>query len=481
MLTRVSGFILNRFPLFIFSYFALQILIRIITTNGVEIDESEQLMLSQYFSLGYNAQPPLYTWVQRIFFNIFGENIFAISSLKNLLLFSIYIFTYKTGLLITKSKKISALSAFSLLFLPQIVWEAQIDQIHTVLLTASTAALFYFYFYTLKKQNLIGFILIGLASACGILAKYNFVLVDLALMIATLFVTDYRKKICNKKLIVSIIVTTLLVFPHLIWFLANMDLATSETMQRMSVDQKGSYFIDILHGTAELFISYIVFVIPFLIFYIAFFRDSFTQKLNKPSKVLCNYILISFIFIFVIILIMQVTNIKERWLQPYLYISPLLIFMLTDIKSILQKKINIFISIGLFFCLLVVLIIPLRVFFVDLSKNPHRANYPFEQLSEEIKSIGFDKGLILTEDKFIGGNLKLFLNDSTIISPSIPLQKFKPEEKVLVVWQTRNPVGFLKDLNLRKSSGVMQKDLPFRYSKKFTYDVFFQMYAYDDL
>ncbi|MBC8441425.1 MAG: glycosyltransferase family 39 protein [Deltaproteobacteria bacterium] len=481
MLNRVSDFVLNRFPLFIFCYFVLQILIRVITTNGVEIDESEQMMLSQYFSLGYNAQPPLYTWVQRIFFNIFGENIFAISSLKNFLLFSTYIFTYKTGLLITKNKKVSALSAFSLFFLPQIVWEAQIDQIHTVLLTTSTAALFYFYFYTLKKQNLTGFILIGLASACGVLAKYNFVLVALALMVATLFVADYRKKIFTKKLIVSVSVTTLLVLPHLLWFLSNKDLATLETMQRMSLDQNGSYFTDILHGIVELIISYLAFVIPFLIFYIALFRNSFIQKFNRPSKVLANYILISFISIFVIILIMQVTNIKERWLQPYLYIAPLLAFMLTDIKSISQKKINVFISTGLFFCSIVILMIPLRVMFVDMGKKPHRANYPFEQLSEEIKSIGFDKGLILTEDKFIGGNLKLFLNDSTIISPSIPLQKFKPEEKVLIVWQTRNPINFLKGLNLKESSGVVQKDIPFRYSKKFTYDISFQVYTYDGL
>jgi 4-amino-4-deoxy-L-arabinose transferase-like glycosyltransferase len=433
MLNKVSDFILNKFPLFILGYFVLQVGIRIITTNGVEIDESEQLMLAQYFSFGYNSQPPLYTWVQRIFFNMLGETVFAISFLKNLLLFSTYIFTYKTGILITKSKKISALSAFSLFFLPQIIWEAQIDQIHTVLLTTSTAALFYFYFYTLKKQNLTGFILIGLASACGILAKYNFVLVYLALIGATLFVADYRKKIFNKKLIVSVIVTTLLVLPHLLWFLANKDLATLETVHRMGVDQKGSYFTNILHGIVELVISYLAFVIPFLIFYIAIFRNSFVQKINKPSKVLSNYILISFISIFIIILIMQVTNIKERWLQPYLYLVPLLVFMLTDIKSISQKKVNIFIATGLFFCSIVILIIPLRVYFVDLSHEPHRANIPFEQLSKEIKNIGFDKGLILTEDKFMGGNLKLFFNDTTIITPSIPLQKFKPEEKVLIV------------------------------------------------
>jgi len=114
---------------------------------------------------------------------------------------------------------------------------------------------------------------------------------------------------------------------------------------------------------------------------------------------------------------------------------------------------------------------------VDLGDKPHRANYPFEQLSEQINAAGFDTGLILTEDKFIGGNLRLFLKDSTIITPSIPLQKFKPRKKVLVVWQTKNPVAFLADLDLKTSSDPVCKKIPFRYSKKYTYDVNFQVYT----
>ena len=79
------GLITQRFPLFIVSYFMLQVLIRLATTNIAVLDESEQIMLTQYFSLGYNEQPPLYTWLQMGVFKLTGTSIFGLSLLKNAL------------------------------------------------------------------------------------------------------------------------------------------------------------------------------------------------------------------------------------------------------------------------------------------------------------------------------------------------------------------------------------------------------------
>ncbi len=467
MLNRISDTILNRFPLFILGYFILQVVVRLIATDTVVIDESEQVMLSQYFALGYNSQPPLYTWLQKLVFMVVGENIFAISILKNTTLLAIYLFTYKTCLLISKDKKKSALSAFGLFFLPQLIWEAQIDQIHTVLLTASAAALFYMFFYTVEKQNLRGFFFLGVACACGILAKYNFVVVIGALFISMLFIQDYREKLLNKKLLVSIIVTIGLTAPHFTWFFANMGLATSETMDRMSMDKQGSYLSDILHGSGELIVSYIAFTVIFLLFFFILFRKQGKFTRNVPVNLLLLYTLTTFVSIFIVILITQSTNIKERWLQPFLFLTPVLAFLMMDMKEVTRKRINIYIATGLTFCAIVLVVIPLRVAIVDTGKKPHRENYPFVDLSKEIKKAGFDQGLILTEDKFVGGNLKLQFQDSMVITPSIPLQKFNPAETTLVVWRKNNPLPYLEGIDLGTSSGTQEITVPYKFSKKF--------------
>lgn len=467
MLSRISDFILTKFPMFIVGYFTLQVIVRLITTNSVVIDESEQVMLTQYFALGYNAQPPLYTWLQKIVFGIFGENIFAISLLKNATLLSIYLFTYKTCLLISKNREKAALSALGLLFLPQIVWEAQIDQIHTVLLTASAAALFYMFFYTIEKQNLRGFVFLGVACACGVLAKYNFVVVIAALFLSTLCIREYRQVIVSKRILLSILVAAMLTIPHFLWFFTNMELATSETMSRMSMDKQGPYLSDILHGSGELVVSYIAFTALFLLLFFMFFGRKAKFQRNSPANLLLLYTIITFISVFIVILVTQSTNIKERWLQPFLFVTPMLTFLMTDMREVGKRRIDIFIATGLSFCAIVLLVIPLRVLLVDLDSKPHRENYPFAELSREISRMGFDTGLILTEDKFAGGNLKLQFQDSTVITPSIPLQQYEPAPKTLVVWKKDNPKAYLKGMNLGESSGIKEITVPFKYSKKF--------------
>jgi len=480
MLTRITHLFLQRFPYVIAAYFLLQIIVRLITTDGVTVDESEQVMLTQYFALGYNAQPPLYTWLQMIFFTVFGKNIFAIALLKNLTLFAIYIFTYATALLVTENRSKAALAAMGLLFLPQIVWEAQIDQIHTVLLTASTAAFFYFYFYTVQKQTLAGYLLLGVTAACGVLAKYNFVIVVFALLVASLLVADYRKRIFNKKLALSIAVATVLTLPHIIWFLGHMDLATNETISRMSMDQEGHYLADILHGMLELVVSYLAFVAVFLVFYLALFRKQLAfRPLNPTAKLLAIYIAVTFGAIMVIVLVSQSTNIKERWLQPFLFILPLLAFLLTDLQQVKARSIRIYSAMGTLFCLIVMLVIPLRVVFVDYDSKPHRENYPFRAVTEKLNdsSLGEQRLLILTEDKFIGGNLKLFMKESTLITPSIPLQQYAPEDTVLVVWQRRNPIDYLSEEATPITQEPKEIVVPYRYSKKFDATFYAQAYS----
>jgi hypothetical protein len=338
----------------------------------------------------------------------------------------------------------------------------------------STSALLFFYFRTIKKNDITGFFFIGVTSACGLLAKYNFAIVIVALLCATMLIKEYRKVLISRKLLLSIAVAICLILPHLIWFLGNMDLATSETLNRMSMEQQGSYLSDVLHGSLDLITSYILFSIVFAVFFFPLFAQAFTYRKTLPSKALLLYIGATFVFILIIVFLTQTTNIKERWLQPYLYLLPLLMFLFVDMHQVSKRKINIFVSSGVFFCLIVLLVIPLRVVLVDLDSKPHRENYPFKELANEISDYGFTRGLILAEDKFIGGNLSLLFKDSEVITPSIPLQKYDIAETVLVVWQKKNPLDYLQGIEVETSSEINTVILPYTFSKKHKSTFFFQ-------
>src|SRR3989338_934452 len=95
----------KKFIFLVFAYFTLQVTVRTFISGSLEFDEAEQVLFSQQLSLGYGPQPPLYEWLQKIFFTVFGLNVFSLSLFKNILFVTIYIFLFKGARLMLKSDK----------------------------------------------------------------------------------------------------------------------------------------------------------------------------------------------------------------------------------------------------------------------------------------------------------------------------------------------------------------------------------------
>ena len=469
-----TTFVTQKFPLFIFSYFILQIIIRLFTTNIAVLDESEQIMLTQYFAFGYNEQPPLYTWLQMGLFKILGTSILGLAVLKNGLLFLTYLFVYKLGFLLMDSRLKASLSAISLMLIPQFVWDAQVDQTHTVLLTTATSiAVYYFYKITKEEVAWSDFIIFGVAIGVGLNAKYNFVLVVITLILISLLIKEFRSRFYEKRLILAISVALVMVLPHFIWFISHLDIATGRTIGRMSVGETQSAIFNVFKGSFSLILSTIAFLTPFWLVFIALFRKEFSISWERYSKSLLLYIGIIFTFLFLIILLGGITHVKARWLQPYLYLVPVFLFLHVNIFKI-NKKVNTYIYLSITASIVVALVVLIRPFSIDLRGKPTRAAYPFEELSKQIKTKIHNREdtLLYAEDKYIGGNLKLFLPDLLVITPSLSNQPYALKDNVVLVWKKNKPVTFLERV---KSKGYVcstyTESLQFQHSKELIYHV----------
>jgi len=128
-----------KFLLLLSAYFSLHILLRVLVSDSLDYDEAEQALLSQWLLPGYTEQPPLYTWVQYFLFELFGKSVFAVSLLKNGLLFLTYLFVYLSGEKLLKDTRAAILATSSLLLIPQIAWESQRDMTHTTLVVFAAA------------------------------------------------------------------------------------------------------------------------------------------------------------------------------------------------------------------------------------------------------------------------------------------------------------------------------------------------------
>lgn len=466
------GLMTQRFPFFIVGYFVLQIIIRLATTNIAVLDESEQIMLSQYFSLGYNEQPPLYTWIQMGVFKLTGISVFGLSLLKNTLLCLTYVFIYKLGVLLMEDKLKASLSAVSLFLLPQMVWDAQVDQTHTVFLTTSTVLTVYLFFYIVKKEaSWFYFLFFGISSGIGLLAKYNFVLVLIALGGVALYFPAYRKAFYKKALLLSILVAFCMVLPHFLWFISHLDVATNRTVERMNAGHTTNVVVNFAKGSGDLIFSIIAFLSPFWLFFILSFRKEFTWKLNTQARALIAYGVIIFTLLFVMVALSGTTHIKERWLQPYLVIAPL--FLFSQVATIDAKWSRRFMLLSLIAPIVVALVVLIRPWLIDVRGKPTRASYPFEQVAYAMKQQlpHIEKSLMYAEDKYIGGNLKLFFPEATVITPSLPNQPYVLSNNVVLFWEIEKPVTFIETLI---SGGYTceehQHRIAFQKSKKLFYE-----------
>jgi 4-amino-4-deoxy-L-arabinose transferase-like glycosyltransferase len=180
------------FLLVLAAYFLLQIVIRVGMSYSLNLDEAEQAFEFQQLRLGYDVQPPLYAWLQWLMFSVFGVNLFALSALKNLLLFCTYLAMFYMARSMIGVNGATAAST-SLILFPQIGWEAQFDRTHSVLLTALACATLWSYFALLRRPSVGRYALFGLLCGLGLQSKCNFASFIVGLASASLLVPEHRQ------------------------------------------------------------------------------------------------------------------------------------------------------------------------------------------------------------------------------------------------------------------------------------------------
>lgn len=203
----------------------------------------------------------------------------------------------------------------------------------------------------------------------------------------------------------------------------------------------------------------------------SFFRKEFAWKFNTQTKALIAYGVVIFALLFAMVALSGTTHIKERWLQPYLVIVPL--FLFSQVVNIDIKLSRRFIILSLIAPIIVASVVLVRPWLIDVRGKPTRASYPFEQVTYAMKDklSHIERNLIYAEDKYIGGNLKLFFPEATVITPSLPNQPYELSKNIILFWETEKPSAFIEILT---TSGYIceeyHQSIAFQKSKKLFYE-----------
>ncbi|HSF30443.1 MAG TPA: glycosyltransferase family 39 protein [Candidatus Tectomicrobia bacterium] len=421
-----SGKLLYVFPVILAAYGLLHVVIRLVISEGAELDEAEQLLLSQAFAIGYTDQPPLYTWLLIGFEAIFGVDILSLAILKNVLLFITHFCLFLVARIVLNDCYLAGLTSLSLWLVPQIAWESHRDLTHSVLVTSVSSGFFYVMVRLLHTGQTRHYLMLGLLVGLGALSKHSFLLVTAALFIAVLSQPEARRRLLDRRMLLAGALAALVVLPHFLWLLDHFHPDTSPTTRKLGLQSDLQSMVAVGKGLGELLWASIRFLTPFWLICLLAFPQLVTRRIAGPTsshqdrQTLERFFLMVFIILAAAVILFGVTHFKDRWMQPFLSLVPLYVFVrLQDVGGLAPGGLQTFTRVLAFFGF-IFLVAPLAQAWVAPRFGMYsRLHAPFEEAARQLRQAGFRQGTIMAETTFLGGNLRLVFPTSRVLTPNV--------------------------------------------------------------
>ena len=437
----------NAVFLLLAGYFLLNFLVRMALPDSLERDEAQQILLSQWLAAGYDTQPPFYNWVQYAVIQVTGPSVFAISLLKNLVLFSAYLAYGLAARTVLKSRDLAIVATLSLLTIPQIAFEAQRDLTHTVAVVFASALFLYGFFRTLAAPSAASYLLTGIAIGIGLISKYNFALLPAAALTAILFDREWRGRVFDRRLLLTIAASAAIVAPHALWLVDHLGLATQRTMAKLGEDGTGlSSSTQVAGGFASLALAVVGFSAVTVAVFAAVFRGRLLKALSHGNRwtALIERMMLVFVLALVLLVVFGgASHIKDRWLTPLLLVLPLyLCLKLEAAGAIDELDLKRFLPISLLIMVAVPAILFGRVAAAGLTGDYQKLNVPYDGFAAHVREAeDVAPAAILTDDTHLAGNLRLQFPGVPVVAETYSEvgtpPASNPIKPLLLVWRNK--------------------------------------------
>ena len=426
------------------SYGLLHGLMRLLISASAELDEAEQLLLSQSLALGYTDQPPLYTWLLIVVQALVGVNVLSLTVLKHLLLFGTYACLFLAARGVLQNAHLALLAALSLWFIPQIAWESVRDLTHSVLVTSLSAGCLYVTLALVRDGLTRHYFVLGPLLGLGALSKYSFLVFAAAWLGAALIHRGTRHRLCDRRIWLTLGLAGLTILPHFLWWLGHAELDTSPAFKKLARQDSLQSVYAIGTGFLRLIWASVSFLTPFwavcllLLPSATWRRSPVANEAGCCRELLERFFLLVFTTLSLSVLLFGVTHFKDRWMQPFLFLTPFYVFVRLQGVGIpaaqLRRYSGVLVAFGWVF-----LVAPLaQAWMAPWFGVYSRLHVPFERLAPQLREAGFRQGMIVAENTFLGGNLRLTFPHTRVLTPDLPMGKHAHTGiagQCLVVWE----------------------------------------------
>ena len=396
--------------IFLLSHLVIWVLIPTISNDNLPLDTIEALAWGSNLDWGFNKHPPLSAFAVEVFYQIFGNQDWAYYFLSQLFVVSTFFIIFKFSEDFFKNKihcLISILLLEGIFFYNFTTPEFNVN----VCQLPFWALTVYYCWKGLKQNDITSWLLFGLFAGLGILSKYLFVYLLIALDVFFIYLIIKRK--FNFKCFVSLISFFIVLLPHLIWLVDNNYITVTYALHRTGIEDS-NFFISHISFPSIFLGKQIGILIPFFVMFF-FIISKLKTKINFKDKKLIFLIIINItpiVLIFLTSLFMGV-KIRTMWMTPfYLFMGVLLVYIFQ--KKIILKKFKYFISIFL----ILFISSPIIYFYISITQTNKRTDYAGKEISQIVQkkwdSNFVNKIGVVGGDEWHGGNLSYHLKDRPI-------------------------------------------------------------------
>ncbi len=399
----------NLFYIFITTHLIVWTLIPSITNNNLPLDTIEALAWGSSLDWGFNKHPPASAFFVEVFYQIFGSNDWAYYLLSQIFVVTSFFVVWKFSEEFFNNKTYNLLSVLLLEGIYFYNFTTPEFNVNVCQLPFCSLSVLYAW-RGFKNNKTIDWLLFGLFAALGVLSKYLFIYLVLALDIFLIYMI-YKKKI-DFKCMISLISFFIVLLPHLIWLVDFNYITITYGLHRTGAEDPN--ILNHIKHPLIFLAKQIGILIPFFVM-LLFLNNKLKAKINFKDNKLLFLLTINIVPIALVFLTSMIMGVKIRtmWMTPfYLFFGVLLIY-------IFQSKINLnklkgFASVFLF----LFIFSPFAYAYVSITQTDKRTDYPGKEIAQKVQKQWNDKKggkiLYVFGNEWEAGNLSYHLNDRPI-------------------------------------------------------------------
>jgi hypothetical protein len=391
---------------------------------GLGKDDADQLLFAQFFDWGYSiANPPLYTWLVLLSVKLFGTTGFAVVAVRQGLLLLMFVLLYRGAFKVLEDERLAALAALSPLAMYYVAWIATLNFTNTVLLMTAITATFLAIIRLDERGGISSYLLLGLLLGVGVLAKYSFALVIVALAAGCFADDRLRRRLLDWRSLVTLAVLAAMVLPHLLWLAEHRADLPELAQARLVLAPPTKRLYGAFVGLADLGDATIQFLLPAAAIAAMFFHRAFlpTPSAAVPSaryrRVLGWFLVVLGVASAIGVVAFGVTRVRTHYMA-ILILAPIYFFARVQAREVdaaaIRRCAAIFLGLGA----VVVVGVYIKLIFEPLRCSKCHRQFPTAVFAEELRRAGFRSGTILTHwyPYRLGGNMRVAFPDSRVIS-----------------------------------------------------------------